>query len=260
MGGDPVGIHLDQAHEVPVRDRAVVALEEVVDHRLPVGAEGVGEAVREGERGEVRGVPHHLPGEAVRLLGKRRRPAVEVHEDEVAEDLHPDRGEGDRGGVEVLDALGVPGPAEAPVEPVGPCVVGAGDLLRPARAREQLVPAVLADVVEGAKRPVRAPDRDDAPVLDPRRHVAPRLAELLLVAEELPASPEDLGPLGLEERGVDVAVRPDRRRPQGDRVVPLPGARELLPRQPLRHDLSPPRAGRHQQAPVGPRPHAAARG
>ena len=44
---------------------------------------------------------------------------------------------------------------------------------------------------------VLAPDRDDAPVLNPRRHVAPRLAELLLVAEELPASPEDLGPLDL---------------------------------------------------------------
>ena len=241
VGGDPVGIHLDQAHEVPVRDRAVVALEEVVDDRLPVGAEGVGEAVREGERGEVRGVPHHLPDEAAsRLLGERRRLAVEVHEDEVAEHLHLDGGEGDRGGVEVLDALGVPGPAKAPVEGVGPGVVGAGDLPRPARAREQLVPAVLADVVEGAKRPVRAPDRHDAPILDPRRHVAPRLAELLLVAEELPASPEDLGPLGLEERGVDVAVRPNRRRPGGDRVVALPGTRELLPRQPLRHEPSPP--------------------
>ena len=186
--------------------------------------------------------------------------AVEVHEDEVAEHLHLDGGESDRGGVEVLDALRVPGPVEAPVERVDPAVVGARDVpLSPAGARQHLVPAMLADVVEGPKRAVRAPDRDDAPVLNPGRHVAPRLAELLLVAKELPAPPEDLVPLDLEERRIDVAVRPNRRRPDGNRVVPLPGVRKPLPRQPLRHEPSPPRGpGRHQQAPIGPRPHAAA--
>ena len=76
-----------------MRDRAVVALEEVVDDRLPVGAHGVGEAVREGERGEVPGRTPSPPGAeaASRLVGKRRRPAVEVHEDEVAEHLHSGR-------------------------------------------------------------------------------------------------------------------------------------------------------------------------
>lgn len=58
----------------------------------------------------------------------RRRLADEVHEDEVAEDFHLDGGEGDRGGVEVLNALVVPSPVNSPAERVHPSVVGAGDL------------------------------------------------------------------------------------------------------------------------------------
>ena len=198
--------------------------------------------MREGERGEVRGVPHHFAGEAAsRLLGEGRRLGVEVHEDEVAEHLHLDGGEGDRGGVEDLDALGVPGPVEAPVERIHPPVVGARDVpLSPAAPRQHLVPPMLADVVEGPKRPVRPAHRDDTQILHPCRHVAPRLTQLLLVAKELPAPPKDLGPLHLEEPRIDIAVRPDRRRPRRDRVVPLPGTRKLLPRQPLRHEPSPP--------------------
>ena len=121
-----------------------------------------------------------------------------------------------------------------------PTVVGAGDVpLGPTGARQHLVPPDACRRCRTPEAPRPPAHRDDPPVLNPGRHVAPRLPQLLLVAKKLPAPPKDLVPLDLEKPRIEVAVRPNRRRPRGDRVIPLPGARKLLPSQPLRHESSP---------------------
>ena len=183
--------------------------------------------MREGERAEVGGVPRHFAGEALRLLRERRRLRIEVHEHEVAEHLHLHRSEEDPVRIEVLDQLRAARPVQAAAEIVDPGVVGAGDEPGRARTLQQLVPAVLADVVEGAQRTVLAANRDDASILNARGDVAPGLAQRLLVAEVLPASPEDLLALDLQVVRTDVAVRPDGGGPGSHRVVAVAGLRQL---------------------------------
>ena len=191
--------------------------------------------MREDKGAQIGGVLRHLAGKAVRALPKRRRPRVQVHEHEVAEHLHLHGGEEDPVRIEVLDQLRLAGPVQAAAEIVDPGVVRTGDERRRAGALQQLVSAVLADIVEGAQHAVPAADRDDAPVLDAGGPVAARLAQHLLVAQILPAPAEDLLALGFEISRVDVAVRTDGGGSCGDRVVAVARMLQLLSRQAHRH-------------------------
>ena len=70
MGGDPVGVHLHQRHEVLVSDMAVVALQEVVDHVLPVGGDVVVDAAHMGELLHVGRPAGDLVAQSPGLLGQ----------------------------------------------------------------------------------------------------------------------------------------------------------------------------------------------
>ena len=128
---------------------------------------------------------------------------------------------------------------QTPVQIVDPGMVRTGDKPSGSGAFEQLVATVLADVVEGAQLAVGAANRDDASILDVGDQVAARLAQRLLVAQELPASSKDLLALDFKIGRVDVAVRADRGGPGGDGVIALARMLELLVRQSRHHHVSP---------------------
>ena len=167
-------------------DRAVVALEEIVDHVLPVRLDVEGQAVREGKLIEIRHQGANLVGQALALLSEWSRVGIQVDEDEGAELLDPYRGQADLALVEVLDVIGVGGVAQLAVQAVGPGVVGAGDDLLGALALEQFMGPVLADIVEGPELAFPAADREKRIALKFEGQVLARVAQPFAVANELP--------------------------------------------------------------------------
>jgi hypothetical protein len=80
-------------------------------------------------------------------------------------------------------------------------VVGADDDAGRAFAADQLVRAVLADVVEGADDPVAAPDAEQALARQVEGHVIARVFQMAGMAGELPGAGQEPCLLGLENRG-----------------------------------------------------------
>ena len=158
VGGDLVGVHVDQGAEVPVGDRAVVALQEVVDHVLPVRLDLVGESVGVGEVGHVGGPVGDLGCQVAGQVDQWGGPGVEVDVDEATELLDGQGIEADGQRVEVDQVVGVGGGPEATVEAVGPGVVRAGDPADGAVAGEQFVGPMHAHVGERPQRAVIVAD------------------------------------------------------------------------------------------------------
>ena len=194
-----------EARQLGVNARAVVALREVLEEELPVGAHVVLDAAEGPQLGEPpRG---ELPGEA-REGGReggwlRRLPRGEGHA--VERELR---------GVEPRRVAHVRRAEQAAVEGVGPAVVRALDrAAQPARRRlAEARPAVPAHVEEraGASFPIA---HDDQAL--PRRvgqEVIPRLRDLVCAAHTHPAPGEDaIGLLAVDRlRGVvGLRQRPD---------------------------------------------------
>ena len=89
-------------------------------------------------------------------------------------------------------------------------MVGADDLENRALALQQLVPSVLADVVESPQFSVAAPERGNALALHNGGDVASGFPQLFLMAEELPRLVENL--LALDSQPARIGVG---RCPQG---------------------------------------------
>ena len=100
---EPVGVRRDVEHlrEARVRDRAVVALEEVLDADLPVAGVLVRLGPRvEAERGHVDAVGGEEVGQLAELVGERRRLGIRVDEDERPPRVDRHRDEAEAGLVE----------------------------------------------------------------------------------------------------------------------------------------------------------------
>ena len=205
--------------ELLVRDVAVVALQEVVDDVLPVRAHVVAQPLGVGQLGDVGRPARDLRGQVGGLLRQRRGGGVEVDVDEAAELLDLHLVEADLALVEGRHPVGPAGGLQRAVEVVGPRVVRADDVARRPRPGQQLVRAVLADVVERAQSPVPAADHRDRHPGDRRRHVAARLPQLLDVADPLPGPGEDRRQVDGGPLRIGVRLGPQGHRTRRVRVV-----------------------------------------
>ena len=104
-----------------------------------------------------------------------------------------------------IEGLRHPGRAdEAPVEPVGPLVVGAHEQRPPARPfGAELRAAVAAGIVEAPQRAVAVPHHDDRRRADAGRQIGARSGDLAFEADHDPRAAED----GVEVEAEDVGVR-----------------------------------------------------
>ncbi len=177
------------------------------------------------------------------------RLAAEIDEDQSADHGRANLDQSEAATVEVLDGVHVRGRDEAPVEIVGPGVVGALDPPAdgPLGLLDQPRAAMAADVQERPRDVVGAAEREDAARSDLAHQPATGLDDRRCVTEADPAAEQVLGlpgedrrvreggrgqhrcPLdGLQSRRDPVAIE---REPAvgGDRRVHLPS---LLPRSP----------------------------
>ena len=129
-----VGVDVDQAAEARMRDRAVVALEVVLDRDLPVRRRARTRPAR-GRRASTGSTARR---ELAERLGERRRVRVGVDEEERPPRLEPERHERQAGAVEAGLAVGARRRRGAPVEPVRPRVVRALERLPAPLARDDL--------------------------------------------------------------------------------------------------------------------------
>ena len=143
-----------------------------------------------------------------RLLGQRDRVVIQVDKDQIAELLDTHGLQTEVALVETLNMLAVARGPQAAVRCIGPGVIGAGnDRLHVAGALQQLVGAMLADVIEGAKFAVAAANDEDTLIDNGRRHVVAGIGDLALVADILPGAEKDPLLLQLEDLGVGVIAR-----------------------------------------------------
>ena len=207
-----------------MRVAAVVALDVVVHHDLPSrvlariaqNVDGMRVHLQVAEPGHAPAkVGLHLPREAREAL----RVVVEIDEDAVAEELEPNRTQGEIGLVEARPLRREAGCAQPALAFVGPGVIGADDGRAHVAAglAQQLVPAVAAHVVEGAQDAVASLHDEDVLVADRERHVVSRLREGGPVRDVLPGAVEDGLLLPLEHRRTRVVLR--RQGERGPRLV-----------------------------------------
>src|SRR5262245_6994951 len=100
--------------------------------------------------------------------------------------------------------FGMRRPQQRAIQPVGPGMVGAHYLGGVALAAEQLVRAMLADIVEGAERAFAIPDDGDGLAGDVNGDERARLAQLLGMADPLPRLRDDFLQVDLIPAGVGV--------------------------------------------------------
>ena len=194
-----------------MRDRAVVALEEVLDADLPVAGVLVRLGPRvEAERGHVDAVGLEEVGQLAEMVGERRRVGIRVDEDERPPRVDRHRGETEAGRVEPGLAFRAGRASQRTVEAVGPGVVRALDRLAARVAVAEEVPTVAADVDEAAELVVPAAREEDGKRPGPGRRQLPRLGDLVEPGGVLPRARED--PLLLEAEDGRVRVPVVRKR------------------------------------------------
>ena len=138
-----------------------------------------------------------------------RQSRREAHEDEAHEHLVLERHESVARGVQPREAVPVGHADEAPVEAVGPGVIGTGDAAAAVAARtvEQPRGAMPADVMESAHRAILAAQHQHRLPEELEGVEVPRLRHVAQVAHELPAAAEDAIALALEEFRIPVDPR-----------------------------------------------------
>ncbi len=185
----------------------MVALEEILDHDLPVGLDRVFSPLAKRQRVDVNAAGPEDCGQLAELGRERGRCGAGADEEEGAERLDAERSEGEIGLVESGLLLRARGGAEGPVEAPGPGVIVA--LERPAvatRLQHQLAAAVAADVRKGFQRPRLVADDDDRDLAHPDGQEVAGLGDLLDSAGIVPARREDALPLACEHFGVGVPL------------------------------------------------------
>ena len=127
--------------------------------------------------------------------------APEVDQEQAADRREAHRRQPVAGRVEALDPVHVRGGAQRAVQVVGPGVVGApqAPFDTALALGDQAGAAVPADVVEGARAAVLAPDHDDAVATDLAHQEVPGLAHLGDMPDADPARSEDLLQLPVED-------------------------------------------------------------
>ena len=160
LEGVRAGCHVDRLREARVRNRAVVALEVVLDAHLPVGRVLRLGALVEHEAVEVDAVGGEQCRQLAEVVGERCHVRVGVDEDEWAPGVHLHRHQSEAVGVEPGLAVGARCRDQRAVEPVGPRVIGALDRLPP--------PGPLAD--DGATVPAHVEESPQLRLLVPDDH------------------------------------------------------------------------------------------
>ena len=187
-----------------MRDRTVVALEEVLADDLPVRVELRLAAVVVTEPVHVDADRGHELRQLAERLAERRRLEVRVDEDERPPGVDLDRDERDLLRVEAGLPVGARSGPQAPVEAVRPPVVAALERAAapfPLRHHEA---AVAADVDERPELAVAVVGDDDRDEPGPAREVAAGRVDLPRVPHVLPSTAEDPLLLGPQNRLVRV--------------------------------------------------------
>jgi hypothetical protein len=204
-GLEQIGVvrHVHDRREAGMRDRAVVALEEVLGADLPVRFVLRLRAREEAQRAHVDSRVRDPLRDVFQELGERRSLRIRVDEHERPPGLEPERNEAEAF-VEATLALRPRRREQPSVETVRPGVVRALERLALARALADDGPAVAADVEEGSQRPLAVVDEQYRDVARAGRVEAARLGDLVRAGDVLPEPPEDPLLLELEHRRVDV--------------------------------------------------------
>ena len=189
------GLHVDQVAQLAV-DRAgtgeVIALDGVFHHHLPIGRDGEILAGMGPHPLEIREPARHLLGKARRPQMQRPGVGIEIDEDEAREFLHPHRRQAEIRLVEARQPLAALRRPQRAVGAIGPGVVGAGDRgLDVAAPLQELMGAVLADIVEGAQPPVAPADGEHPLAQDIDGGIVARACELAGMAQRPPGFEED---------------------------------------------------------------------
>ena len=184
-----------------MRDRAVVALEEVLRADLPVGRDlGVG-PVEEAERADVDACSGDPLRDVPQDVGEGGCFRIGVDEEKRSPRLEP---EGNEPELLALDSA-LAGRArrrdEPPVEAVRPGVVRALERRPVSGALAHERSPVAADVEERPQHAVLVPDEHHRHVAEVRRSERSRFGDLVRVADVLPEPPEDALPLDPETAG-----------------------------------------------------------
>src|SRR5262245_16659376 len=189
---EPVRIrrHVDGGRETWMRDRAVVALEEVLAGDLPVRLELELRSEPELERVDVDdlGEPRR---DVAEHLGQRGRVRVGIDEDEWPRGVDRDLLEAELGEVEARLAIGPRSGAQGAVEPVRPRVVRALERLARAGPARDDVAAMATDVEEGANVSLARACNNYGNLAGDGGEVGAVLRELALVADVLPGARKD---------------------------------------------------------------------
>jgi hypothetical protein len=197
-----VGRHVDDLAEPGVRDRAVVALEKVLARDLPVPLQ-----LELGAKAELQCVEVEDLGQSGRNVAERRRQRfgvrIRVDEDKRPPGVDADLDEVELVGVEARLPVRARRRTQATVETVRPGVVRALERLALSGSVRHDVPAVTADVEEGAELPVTRAGDDDRDLAG-RRGEESTVCDLSGVPHVLPRARED--PLSLEPEHLGVRV------------------------------------------------------
>ncbi len=188
-----------------MRDRAVVALEEVLDDDLPVRLDHlIPAATAELERRRVETGAGERGGKVAERVSERRGARVRVDEDERTPRVHEHGMQRETRWIESRLSIRPRSGAQRPVEVVRPRVVRALQRLPATAALDHEVPAVPADVDEATQHPVRAPHDDDWHLAGLAGEELAGLHDVVRDACVLPGTPED--PLLLESVYLRVGV------------------------------------------------------
>jgi hypothetical protein len=225
LGAELVGIHVDVDHlgEPRVRDGAVVALEVVLEHDLPVGRDLPVAPLPEAETVELEPALRDEAGQGPERLLERRGVRIGVDEDERPPGGRGDREEGVAARVEARLALRPRRRPQRPVQVVRPGVVGALEGVPAAGPLGDDVAPVPADVDEPPERLVAVADDDHGDAAREGGEVRPGLGDEVGAPRVLPGATEDPFLLEPEHGRVGVPVGRQRRArverfPQAGRV------------------------------------------
>ena len=203
MGLEPVGVRrdVDDLAEAGMRDRAVVALEVVLDGDLPVARELELAPAAEAELLELDSARGEELRQRAERLGERRRLGIRVDEQQRAPGLDRQLAQADPVELELRAARCGAQPA---VELVGPRVVGALQRGAVASTRGDERAAVAADVQQGVQLAVAVARDHDRHVSDGGREEVARLRSVLGWAGVLPAVTKDALLLPPQQLGIGV--------------------------------------------------------
>ena len=190
---------------------AVVALRVVLAQHLPVGVDRVVDALAPAQAAhpETRELRAHLAQE----LHQAGALVREIDEQEAVPALEPHSMEPVFSLVEVAGIIHVGRHAQRPVEPVGPGVVRAEQVLEPGAGRlgYEARATMTADVVEGVDGAAGVAHHEDAFLADgPGQEVA-RLLDILIAPDAQPHLREDVAQLLLVDRRVVIEAAGESR-------------------------------------------------